>query len=118
MLPARALNEYDLFRIAEYIPNFRGVFMLNELPLRPKNVECGIVNLDKSCGPGTHWVAYYKNHNQAEYFDSYGDLRPPYEIIDYLGTNIKYNYNRYQKDNSVICGHLCLKFLFEKIIYK
>jgi hypothetical protein len=87
MLPARALNEIDLYKFAKSIPNFRG-------------------------------VAYYKKGIQIEYFDSYGNLQPPREIINYLGKNIKYNYNRYQKNNSIICGQLCLKFLFEKYIYK
>jgi hypothetical protein len=118
MLPARALNEIDLYKFAKSIPNFRGVFMLSTLPLSPYQTECGIVNLDRSNGPGTHWVAYYKKGIQIEYFDSYGNLQPPREIINYLGKNIKYNYNRYQKNNSIICGQLCLKFLFEKYIYK
>lgn len=113
MLPARPLNELDLYKFTKNIPNFRGVFMLDQLPLIPRRIEAAIVNLDTSDGPGTHWVAYYKRNNQIEYFDSYGNLQPPREIINYLGENIKYNYYRYQNDNSVICGHLCLRFLFE-----
>lgn len=93
--------------------------MLDELPLKPHRIECGIVNLDKSNGLGTHWVAYYKNGSDIEYFDSYGNLRPPCEIVQYLGESIKYNYIKYQKDASVVCGHLCLKFLYEKTkLYK
>lgn len=115
MLPERALDEDDLNRFAKYIPKFRGVFMINELPSRPYQNECGIVNLDRSDGAGTHWVAYYKSNNQIEYFDSYGNLRPPREIVNYLGKNIKYNYNRFQKDNSVNCGHLCLRFLYNNV---
>lgn len=92
--------------------------MLNELPKRPFRNECGIVNLDRSDGAGTHWVAYYKKGSQVEYFDSYGNLRPPCEIVNYLGDNITYNYNKYQKNNSVICGHLCLDFLLRRDAYK
>lgn len=114
MLPARALNEIDLYKFCKNIANFRGIFMLDKLPSKPRKIECGIVNLDKSYNSGTHWVAYYKKHNEIEYFDSYGNLRPPKEILQYLGNNIKYNYTRYQKDGSVICGHLCLKFLYNK----
>ena len=43
------------------IQNFRRVFLLDTLPEKPNKKECGIVNFDKSGGPGTHWVAWYKN---------------------------------------------------------
>ena len=89
--------------------------MLDKLPSRANKTECGIVNLDKSTGAGTHWVAYSKKGNQIEYFDSYGNLRPPHQIINYLGKNIKYNYDRYQEYNSVICGQLCLIFLYNNM---
>src|SRR6218665_4017790 len=38
------------------INNFRGVFLRDELPERPRANECGILNLDNSSGSGTHWV--------------------------------------------------------------
>ncbi|KAI8123408.1 Capsid protein VP1 [Lucilia cuprina] len=96
------------------IKHFRGTFMLDSLPKRPRNKECGIINLDSSTGSGTHWVAYYKDNQQIEYFDSFGNLQPPLELIKYLGKNIKYNYIKHQNYNSFNCGHLCLEFLFNK----
>lgn len=84
------------------------------LPKKPYLQECGIVNLDESMGCGTHWVAYYKNHNYKEYFDSFGNLQPPIELIDYLKYPIQYNYKQKQKFNTFTCGHLCLQFLFDK----
>lgn len=86
--------------------------MRDRLPKRPRKRECAIVNLDNSAGPGTHWVAYYKKNDYIEYFDSFGNLQPPLEIINYLGFNIRYNHTAYQNYNSVNCGHLCLKFLY------
>ena len=96
------------------IPNFRGVFMRNELPASgPRNQECAIVNLDDKNGPGTHWVAYKKHYNKINYFDSFGQLPPPLELVKYFGRgNIKYNYDRYQDFDTFHCGHLCLKFLY------
>lgn len=85
--------------------------MRDKLPNKARLLESGIVNLDSHKGLGTHWVAYYKNNDDSEYFDSYGNLQPPLEILRYLGTNITYNYKRIQKFNSFNCGHLCLKFL-------
>ena len=88
--------------------------MRDNLPrYKPWKNECGIVNLDSLKGPGTHWVAYCKKGKLIEYFDSFGNLQPPIEIIHYLGLNIKYNYTKYQDFNTFNCGHLCLKFLYD-----
>lgn len=89
--------------------------MKNTLPKNIHDIECGIINLDNSSGSGTHWVAYYKNKNYVEYFDSFGNLQPPIEIKKYLGKNIQYNHDIYQNYNTINCGHLCLEFLLTKI---
>lgn len=91
--------------------------MRDNLPKKPKKYECGIINLDSISGSGSHWVAYYKNGSLIKYFDSFGNLQPPKEIIKYLGKKIVYNYNSYQNYNSFNCGHLCLEFLY-KNFYK
>ena len=50
------------------------------------------------------------------YFDSMGNIRPPKELFDYLKVDeILYNQERYQNFNSFICGHLCLKFLYNDL---
>lgn len=86
--------------------------MRDGLPKNPKKVECAIVNLDSSENNGTHWVAYVKDNNYCEYFNSYGDLPPPLELKEYLKNyDIHYNYFTYQRFNTVNCGHLCLKYL-------
>lgn len=95
--------------------------MRNALPIKSERNECAIVNLDDKDGAGTHWVAYVKRGVNILYFDSYGDLRPPAELIKYFGKAVKifYNYNREQNFNSFVCGHLCLKFLINNsIIFK
>nr|WP_129335180.1 hypothetical protein [Enterobacter cloacae complex sp. 2DZ2F20B] len=90
--------------------------MKNSLPNKVRLNECGILNLDNKEGPGTHWTAYKKTRNEVIYFDSYGDLRPPLELIKYLQSNgfcnIVYNYESLQTFNSINCGHLCLRFLY------
>ncbi|MVN25440.1 hypothetical protein GO639_09795 [Staphylococcus aureus] len=81
----------------------------------PKQNETAIVNLDGISGPGTHWVAYKKCGKEVTYFDSFGDLPPPLELTRFFrkcsNVKIKYNYDRQQKFNTVLCGHLCLQFL-------
>ena len=62
------------------IPNFRGVFVRDELPNKPRKNECGILNLDDSNGPGQHWVVFSENGKDKIYFDSYG-LPPPTELL-------------------------------------
>lgn len=95
------------------IPFFRGVFMRNELPNSMWDFETGIVNLDNSNGTGTHWVCYKKWLDTVYYFDSFGNLPPPIELVKYFGNikHIVFNYDRRQSENTSVCGHLCLEFL-------
>lgn len=116
MLPRnRPLNNLDLNNYAKIfdIPHFRGVFMRDTLPKYHKKIECWVLNHDSARSTGTHWTALAKINNTAWYFDSFGNLLPPLEVKSYLGPNVKIfvNYNKYQKANTVICGHLCLNFL-------
>lgn len=89
--------------------------MRDNLPEFPRRIECAVVNLDSFKGHGTHWVAYYKNGSSVNYFDSFGNLKPPLELTNYFNKkgplNIKYNYDRFQNYNQINCGHLCLEFL-------
>ena len=97
ILPYEALSNFDLIEASKdlKIKCFRGVYLLDTMPGKPNNKECGIVNLDKNGGPGTHWVAWYKNGNNKIYFDSYG-IQPSKEIIKYLGKGIEYNTDQLQ----------------------
>lgn len=88
--------------------------MRNALPTtRPWINENAIVNLDDESGRGSHWVCYKKRGDLVYYFDGYGNLRPPVELMRYFtsAVDVRYNYERKQPENSVICGHLCLEFL-------
>lgn len=112
VLPNEPLTNFELTDAIEKlrISSFRGVFMRNKLPQKPRNRECGILNLDGAPGRGTHWVAWYTKNNYKLYFDSFG-VQPPNELIDYLHSPIFYNTERVQPDGEVICGHLCLYVL-------
>lgn len=87
--------------------------MRDRLPKNALSNECAIVNLDSIHGPGTHWVAYCKNKNDVYYYDSFGNLPPPPELLTYFGSDSKiyFNYFKYQDFNTFICGQLCLTFL-------
>lgn len=118
-LPRRALSNVDLLKYVKLlnIPHFRGIYMRDTLPDRINRVEAGIVNLDTVSGRGTHWTAYVKAGRDIKYFDSFGNLKPPLELIRYFHSNgtvnqIEYNNDRYQSLNAYNCGHLCLMFLY------
>jgi hypothetical protein len=92
--------------------------MRDSLPRNgPRRYEAAIINLDSSSGVGTHWVAYRKKGLDVTYYDSFGNLPPPFELVRYLQSgseaskNIYYTYDRQQEFGTVWCGHLCLKFL-------
>lgn len=112
----RALTNHDLMKFVKQleVPHFRGIYMRDTLPKTVKRTECWILNHDDSHSTGTHWTALAKINNTAWYFDSFGRLLPPLEVKKYLGerVNILYNYNKYQNYGTLVCGQLCLNFLY------
>lgn len=122
MLPRHALTNIDILKYVKILklPNFRGVFMRNKLPKKIHKYETGIINLDGYNGEGTHWTAYVKHNKHINYFDSFGNLRPPKEVISYFLSDgskniIQYNYTQYQSFNSFICGQLALQFIYNNV---
>ena len=116
-MPKGATTNVQLQQLAKHmhIPYFKGIFMRTTLPTGGvRRNESAIVNLDNAEGPGTHWVAYAKRDNRVIYFDSFGNLRPPRELVRYLDNNvtqIEYNHTPYQRYDQSNCGQLCLQFL-------
>src|ERR1043165_6973301 len=125
VLPNKPLTNIELLEAVKKlnIQNFEGVFCRDELPQKPKRIECWILNLEDSNGRGSHWCCFSKRGKEKLYSDSYG-LLPPIELLEYLGDSVYYNSERIQPDNEVFCGHLCLYVLkklsdgheFQKVI--
>jgi len=113
ILPNKPLSNFEIEDAVKKIglKNFRGVFLRETLPKKPKRNECTIMNLDDTSGDGTHWVAWFKRGDKKWYFDSFG-LSPPTELNDYLG-DVFYPTEQIQPRQEVICGHLCLFVLKE-----
>lgn len=119
-----ALSNHQIIRIAKKIgiPSFRGVFLRNELPTRPLQVECGVLNLGTSFG--SHWVGWLCNKrlNLAVFLDAYGSLEAPPELYRYLKEYkyVRYNYDKFQFNYgdvpSAVCGQWNL-FLLLKLSY-
>ena len=76
----KALTNFEILDAVRKlkIPRFRGVSLRDNLPVEPKRMECGILNLDTS-GNETHWVAWYRDNGKNYYFDSYR-IQPPNEL--------------------------------------
>ena len=55
----KPLSNFDLMDWIKKlkIKYLRGIYSRNDLPSKIKK-ECGIINLDGTSGPGTHWVCY------------------------------------------------------------
>jgi len=111
-VPSRILNSEEVNNYGKKlnIKYYKPHCMLDELVGKAKSRESGIVNLDKSSGPGTHYVCYYRFGNNKIFYDSFG-LTPPIEIQKYLGENVLYQTFRLQKLNEVNCGKHCLYML-------
>jgi len=123
-MPASAITNIQLAQLARrmHVLYFRGIFTRNALPISGvRRNESGIVNLDDTKGPGTHWITYAKRINQVIYFNSFGNHRPLKELMRYFGNGVtKIEYNRTphnQTYNQNICGHLWLQFLQTVDVY-
>jgi len=83
VLPNKSLSNFEIEDVVETIglKNFRGVFLRDTLPKKPKRNECVIMNLGDTSGDGMHWVAWFKRGEKKWYFDSFG-LPPTTELND------------------------------------
>lgn len=84
--------------------------MTDELPTRRQQCECGILNLDRLSGPGTHWTCWYVDKKIKIYFDSYG-ANIPHELHAYLGPNVLHNDFQVQDFGTDVCGDICVLVL-------
>ena len=115
------LSNFDIIRICKKlkISNFIGCFMRDEIRSFAVATNGFVMNLDDSNSFGTHWIAVNiasatgisDVRGTTYYFDSFG-LPPTKEIKKYCKESRFYNSFVFQKPNEVICGHLCIYFLY------
>ena len=78
----------------------------------PKN-GAYVINLDEYADVRTHWIALYVKDNEVTCFDSFGVEHITKKIRKFIGNkNIKTNIFRIQADNSIMCGHFCIGFIY------
>ena len=111
------LNTTELEKICkEILPStFDGVFPINELPITYKSTYNIIFNTDPNNLSGKHWIAVSVRKNKHGYvFDSFG-YPPPVKVQTWLnarGIKWDFNHRQVQADDSFLCGHYCIYFLY------
>jgi len=74
---------------------------------------CIIQNTKNHDHPGEHWIAYWiPNKTSFEYFDSFGNTLTSYEVKQPPGRLVASNHRALQSNNSSVCGHFCIYFLY------
>ena len=107
-----------LFEIEEVIkqlqiPNFRGIFLRDQLPNTPNEIESGIIHSHtskediESIG---HCTAYYKDNNKKYYFCPFGGY-PYNELKEYLGLPILTYTFKIQEFSETCCAEYSIIFL-------
>ena len=61
-LPHKPQSDIELINAVKKleIREFRDVFVRDNLLVKAKENECGILSLDDTLGRGTHWVVWYR----------------------------------------------------------
>ena len=88
---------------------FIGVYSRDNLPNKIRD-GAYVVNLDEYSDIGTHWIALYVKNNVVTYFDSFGVVHIPKEIIKFINRasqnkNIVTNIFRIQGHDSIMWGY-------------
>ena len=111
LMPPHPLTNVKIQKYYQNEPRFNGVYSRNNLPKKIKDGTY-VINLDEYADVGTHWIALFCNRNEIVYFDSFGVEHVPEEIKEFVGNkNIIANIFQVQKNNSVMCGYLCIGFI-------
>ena len=111
-----ALSNHELDAIGPRLfgNKYHGTYSQDKIQY--KNGFC-IINVDVHSKKGSHWVALYITSRTIYVFDSFG--RPTPKLLKVLTTKAKKlnkrlvdcDYDRNQKYDSIICGHMCLSWL-------
>ena len=111
---ADILNSDDFAPLAKHRA-FKGVLAHDQLTHKIGKNEFGVINLDVSTGPGTHWTAYFNSpkHKDVYYYDSFG-VQPDERTTKFLetsGKKVAYNTSQMQNVMSQKCGHYVATWL-------
>ena len=72
------------------------------------------MNLDEYKSIETHWIAFYVDSNNAEYFDSFGVEYITEEIKNFIENNIPTNIYGIQTYDSIMRGYFWIDFMLNE----
>ena len=111
MLP-HPLTNFEIQKYYQNQPRFNGVYSRNNLP-KKINDETYAINLDEYADVCTYWVALFSSRSEIVYFDNFGVEHVPEEIKELIrNKNIIADFFQVQANGSVICGYLCIGFIY------
>ena len=112
LIPPHPLTNFEIQMYYQNEPRFNGVYSRDNLPDKIKDGTY-VINIDKYSDIGTHWIALYVNNKTVTYFDSFGVEHIPQEIKNVINNkNIIANIFRRQAYDSVMCGCICIGFIY------
>ena len=120
------MEEKEIHALAsEYIPNYRGVFAIDKIPLpKPNKKNAYIINIlhSESQEKIGHWIALIINKKDIYIMDPAGKyaVRNKHMInyIKKIGVPVTTNFIQLQPKNSWYCGIYVLNFLYHKLVLK
>ena len=111
MLDSEQINKIG----RDILPNFDGVYAINQLPLTHKRSYVMVINTDPDNLPGKHWIAVIvRSDKEAFVFDPLGFPAPLKLQHWFIKRNIRWTCNTRQVQSSLstLCGYFCIYFLW------
>ena len=72
-----------------------------------------MINLDEYVDVGTHWIALFCNRSEIVYFNSFVVEYVSEKIKEFIvNKNIIANIFWVQTSNSIMCGYICIGFIY------
>lgn len=100
--------------------HFLGVFSINTVPKKFKQLEFCVCNTSKSNTLGEHWFTIFKlNKNTYEIFDSLGVTSHKLDLykqnFPIPMKQLNFNVSPVQDKTSINCGYFCIYFLIQRL---
>ena len=110
-MPPHHLTNFEIIKYYKINLDLMVFTLRDNLPNKIKDGTC-VTNLDEYSDIGTHWILLYVKNNDITYFDSFGVVHIPKEIIKLIGRkNVIVNIFRIQAFDSIMCGYFCIGFI-------
>lgn len=104
------MTSTDLENAMKGVRGFKGVYAMDQIPMRLSPGESFIANIDRASRRGSHWIAVYRTPLLIYYYNSFA--RSPTLAVRQLarneGVQCVYNRTRHQQRDELNCGERCM----------